>query len=453
MSETEDVDALRARIAQLEAQQGRAGGPPPPEPEHHHVRGLSVVSGFLVILACVLAPLSVTSVWANRVISDTDQYVKTVDPLIDDPGVQAALTDEVTAAVLDNLDLERVTRVALDALANQDRVPPGVAAAVPGLQAALLNGINGFVHDQVAKIIASDQFAEVWDQVNRTAHGQIVALLEGDQGKLVTAQGNTVTLNLGPVIAEVKTTLVDQGFALAERIPSVDKSFVLVQSDSVTKAQWAYKALEKLGLWLPFIAVFSLLGGVLLARDRRRALLRGGLGLAAAMILLGAALAVARTWYVNETPADVLTPSAAGSVFDTLVRFLRTGLRAVGVLGLVLALAAFLSGPSTAAVKTRHGFTHGIGSMRTGAEAAGWQTGRFGTWVYTHRRALRLTAAGLGGVLLMFWSQPTAWVVVGIALLVLLALAVIEFVGRPPGPATRADTPAEPPAASQSPQV
>ena len=155
-----------------------------------------------------------------------------------------------------------------------------------------------------------------------------------------------------------------------------------MQSDSVTKAQWAYKALDKLGLWLPFIAVLTLIGGVSLAQDRRRALLRGGLGLAAAMILLGAALAVARTWYVNsETPADVLTSGTAGSVFDTLVRFLRTGLRAVGVLGLVLALAAFLSGPSTAAVKTRHGFTHGIGSMRTGAEAAGWQTGRFGSWV------------------------------------------------------------------------
>jgi hypothetical protein len=93
VSETQDVEALRARIAQLEAQLATAGAPPPAEPEHRHVRGLSVISGVLVILACVLAPLSVTSVWADRVISDTDQYVKTVDPLIDDPGVQAALTD------------------------------------------------------------------------------------------------------------------------------------------------------------------------------------------------------------------------------------------------------------------------------------------------------------------------------------------------------------------------
>jgi hypothetical protein len=452
VSEVQDVDALRARIAELEAQLATRPPAPPEPPARHHVRGLSVLSGVLLILACVLAPLSVTSVWASRVISDTDQYVKTVSPLIEDPAVQSALADDVTAAVLDNLDVDKVTSETLDALAKQDGVPPAVASAVPGLQVALVNGIDSFVRDQVERILASDQFAQVWDQVNRTAHEQIVVLLSGEQGGAVTAQGNTVTLNLGPVVDEVKKSLVDQGFSLAEKIPSVDRSFVLVQSDSVTHAQWAYSFLETLGTWLPFIAVGLLVAGVLLASDQRRALMRAGLGIAVAMILLGAALAVARTWYVNETPADVLTPAAAGDVFDTLVRFLRTGLRAVGVLGLVLAFAAFISGPSPAAVGTRHGFTHGIGSLRSGAEAAGWQTGRVGSWTYAHRRALRLLAAGLGGVVLMFWSQPTAWVVVGVALVVVLALAVIEFLGRPPAtpPATPAATTTTPPTSPPS---
>ena len=445
MSETQEVDALRARIAELESQLAAAGPPPPAEvEEHRHVRGLSVVSGILVVLAVVLAPLSVTSVWANRVISDTDQYVKTVEPLVHDPAVQAVLTDEVTTAVLDNIDVEGVTKEALTALAKQRGVSADVSAVIPGLQAALVNGVNGFVHDQVAKFIASDQFAQVWDQVNRAAHAQMVRLLSGEQGGAVTAQGDTVTLNLGPIIAQVKAALVNQGFSLADKIPTVNKTFVLVQSSSVTHAQGAYKLLEKLGVWLPIIALALLIGGVALARDRRRALLLGGLGLAAAMILLGGALAVARTWYVNETPGNVLTPDAAGSVFDTLVRFLRSSLRAVGVLGLVLAFAAFISGPSTAAVGTRRGFTQGIGSLRGSAEAAGWQTGRVGTWTYTHRRALRLTAAVLGGVVLMFWNQPTAGVVVGVALVVLLVLAVIEFVGRPTPDRTAPDRSATP---------
>ena len=55
MSETQDVDALRARIAELEAQLAAAGPRPPAAPEEpHHARGLSVVAGVLVVLACVL---------------------------------------------------------------------------------------------------------------------------------------------------------------------------------------------------------------------------------------------------------------------------------------------------------------------------------------------------------------------------------------------------------------
>jgi hypothetical protein len=137
-------------------------------------------------------------------------------------------------------------------------------------------------------------------------------------------------------------------------------------------------------------------------------------------------------WYVDTTPGNVLTEEAAGGVFDTMVRFLRTGIRTVGVLALVLALAAFLTGPSTAAVRTRATLERGIGSAREGAEGAGWQTGRFGAWTYAHKRALQIATAIAGGLVLMFWSQPSGWVVVGIALVVVLALAVIEFLAQPP---------------------
>ena len=434
VSENEDVGALHARIeelqAQLETERTRKESSME-EPPGHHPRGLSVLAGILVVLACVLAPLSVTSVWANRIVSDTDQYVKTVAPLADNPEVQAVLTDEVTQAVLDNVDVQGVTHAALAALASQRDLRPAVAAALPGLEGALVQGIENFVHDQVASFIASDQFAQLWDEVNRVAHAQVVRLLSGNTSGVVTAQGDSVTLNLAPIIEQVKSALVAKGFTLASSIPQVNRSFVLMQSSSITKAQTAYDTLDTLGLWLPLIAIVLLVGGVLLARDRRRALLRGCLGLAGAMVVLGVGLAVMRTWYVDTTPGNVLSSTAAGDVFDTLVRFLRTALRAVGVLALVLAFTAFVSGPSPSALRTRRSFTHGIGSLRGSAEAAGWQTGRVGTWTYTHRKALRWTVAGLGGLVLVLWSQPTAWVVLVIALVVLLLLAVIEFVGRP----------------------
>ena len=64
-----------------------------------------------------------------------------------------------------------------------------------------------------------------------------------------------------------------------------------------------------------------LAGGVFLARDRRRALLRGSLGVVAAMLVLGLVLAVGRVMYLSAVPPDVLPEAAAATVFDTFVRF------------------------------------------------------------------------------------------------------------------------------------
>ena len=65
-------------------------------------------------------------------------------------------------------------------------------------------------------------------------------------------------------------------------------------------------------------------------------------------------------------------------------------LRAVAVLFLLLAVAAFMTGPSTGAVRARGSVQRGLGSLRGSAEAAGWQTGPVGDWIHAHRGALRV---------------------------------------------------------------
>jgi hypothetical protein len=83
-------------------------------------------------------------------------------------------------------------------------------------------------------------------------------------------------------------------------------------------------------------------------------------------------------------------------------------------------------------VKTRATFERGIGSARGSAEHAGWNTGRFGAWVFAHRRILQVSTVIAGGLILMFWTQPTVSVVVWLALAVVLALVLIEFLSTPP---------------------
>lgn len=434
MNDTAEVNQLRARVAELESQAGAEGAPPGhPDAPRGRSRWWAVGSAILLVLACLLAPFSVSSVWASTQLSDTDRYVETVAPLAENPEVQAALANEVSTVIFENLDLQGLTTELFDALAQTRDLPPRVEAALPALAVPLANGIESFTRTQVEKFIASDEFAQVWEQVNRVAHEQVVRLLEGDSG-VVTADENAITINLGPIVEEVKDRLVAQGFELASRIPTVDRSFVLVQSGALSDAQSFYGLLNTLGAWLPFIVVALFVGGILLARDKRRALVKGALGITAAMLVLGAALTLVRVLYIETTPADILTKEGAGDVFDTLVRFLRDGLRATGALALVLALAAFLTGPSSAAIRVRKTATGGIGSLRGGAESAGWQLGSVGTWTYSHKRFLRIAVVALAGVVLMLWARPTVGVVIVTALVALLALGVIEFLGRPPSP-------------------
>lgn len=435
MSEPDEVRRLRERVSQLETElaarrQQQVTG----EPARRRFSWRAVVSALLITIACLLAPLSVTAVWASRQISDTDRYLETVAPLADDPAVQRTIADAVTTAIFNAVDFRSLVTETLDAVAQQG-VPPRIADNLQALNAPLVNGIENFVSGQVDNLVASPQFAAVWRQANETAHASLVKLLEGNQGGAISAQNDTVTLNLAPIIAEVKQRMVDNGFALAGKIPVVDKSIVLVQSDGVTKAQGLYRLLNTVGTWLPVIALVLLVAGVYVARDRRRALLRGALGVAGGMLVLGVALTLGRVFYLNALPPEVISRDAGGVVFDTIIRFLRYGLRAVGALALIVALAAYFTGPSNAAVQARTKLAGGIGSLRGRAENAGLNTGRVGGWTFAHKRLLLIASVVGGALVLTLWSRPTTTVVVVTAVVVLFVVALIEFIGRPPVPA------------------
>jgi hypothetical protein len=61
-----------------------------------------------------------------------------------------------------------------------------------------------------------------------------------------------------------------------------------------------------------------------------------------------------------------------------------------------------------------------------------------GPWTYTHKSALRISAVALAALIFVFWGQPTASVVIGITIMLLVVLGLIELIGRPPTQPTAA---------------
>jgi hypothetical protein len=332
--------------------------------------------------------------------------------------------------VFNYIDVQGLTNQAVDALAERG-LTPALAAQLRALAVPIANGVQSFTRTQVAKVVQSDAFADAWVQANRAAHTELVKALTGEGGGSVTVENDTVSINMAAFIQTVKQRLVDSGFSVAARIPEVNASFVLFQSKDITRVRTGFNLLNTLGIWLPILTLILLVLGVYIAKDHRRTLVGAAIGVAVSMVVLALGLAVFRSIYLDAVPASVLPHDAAAVLYDTIVRFLRLGLRTIFALALVVAAGAFLSGRSVTAVRTRQGLTRAIASLQGGAEQAGFRTGPVGARVYEHKRALRIGALTLAALALVFWGRPTGKVVLGLTLALLVVLAIIEFLGRP----------------------
>ena len=181
-------------------------GDRPRKPVRRRGRWRTPVAALLIILGCVLAPLSVVGVWTANQVSDTSRYVANVEPLIHDPAIQNALTDKITSEIVTRINVKGLTDQAAAALAQKGL--PRISTLLQSFSGSLASGVQGFVHSSIHKIITGPRMANAWVQVNRVASQALVAVLSGSGGKngAVGVSNGQVTLDLAPLIAVAKWT-------------------------------------------------------------------------------------------------------------------------------------------------------------------------------------------------------------------------------------------------------
>jgi Na+-transporting methylmalonyl-CoA/oxaloacetate decarboxylase gamma subunit len=435
--ERAELERLRAETAELHQGNGQAGK----GKARRHFSWRTPVSIVLIVLGCILALVAVLGVWAGEEVSNTDRWVATVEPLIHDPAIQNVLTDKITDQVTSQLNLTGTINQAAAQLNSKGLTRISSLLTTFGPQIA--SAVTGFIHSTVHSVISSPQAARIWVQVNTVAHQGLVKVLSGQGNGAVSVKNGQIVLNLGPFIAVVKQDLIAHGFKLASNIPPVSPTLALFQANDLGKAQSLYRLITTLRWVLPILALVFLAAGVWVARNRRRALVGAGLGLAASMLLLGIGLLIGRSIYLSSVPSSVLPADAAAAGWDAFVHFIKESLRVVLLVGLVVAIGAFFTGPSRAAVQTRSGIKSGLEWVRHYGERRGVSTGPVGQWTYLHRRGLRIGAVALFALILLFWGEPTGLVVIVLVILLLVVLGLIELIGRPV---------AEPESASQTPE-
>jgi hypothetical protein len=366
----------------------------------------------VLVLACLLALISVVAVFARNQLLDTDTYVATVAPLASNPAIQT----QVATRVSDELDSR---------LGIQQRVKDALPAKAGFLAGPIAGEVRKAAYSITLRLVQSQRFEQLWITANRVSHQQLVALLTGSSHGALSSSHGEVSLDLGQVEAAVKQQLVAKGLTIFDKVPTLTGAhLVLFRSDSLTRIQRLTKLFTTLVVVIPIVSLLLFAAAVALVRDRRRGLVRAAAGLALSMVVLLVVVNAATSQYLSGVDPPG-TRAAQAAVIDAVSAPLTDGARTVLVVAAVVALLAVAAGLSV------------VQRLLAGRRLPAWMTGGpVHAFAVTHRVGLQWGVLAVGLFVVVVWNQPTVLVAVIVVLITVAAVGLVGlFATRRPPPA------------------
>ncbi|MBM3673650.1 MAG: hypothetical protein FJW88_01660 [Actinobacteria bacterium] len=383
-----------------------------------HPRWRRFLAALCIVVSCICAPLTVTAVWLRNQVLDTDRYVDTVAPLASNQAIIDAVAADITETLFTKIDAQAEIKDAL----------PKRAEFLAGPMAA---GLRQLTEQVALKALESEKFQDLWASANRLAHQELDNVLTGG-GDVVSTKDGKVVLDLSSVFDQVRQLLKKRGVGIFTDISkdNLTLKFQLFDAQQLGKVQTAVSLLDTIASWMPFITLGLLLIGTWLSANRRRTVIRWGIGSAFALAVLAALIGVGRLFYLEGATSAEFPRDAAAAAFDTVVRFLRQGLRYVLALAIVVALAAWVTGPGKVPTRVRTTFRDVFGGLGDRAEARGWDFGAFGQFVARYANPLRIGGVAVLLLTLLLAERNSATRLLVFVLALLVYLAAVQFVAR-----------------------
>jgi len=291
------------------------------------------------VLGSVLAFLSVFAIWVERQALDTDDWVQTSEEFLADEAIRGAVADYLVDQLYENVDVEEEL---------EDKLPGDIKE----LAGPVSGAVRQFAGDGAEKVLETSTAQSLWETANRTAHEQLISVLE-DEGETVSTDEGVVTLNLGSLI----TNLADQvgiGQSIANRLPDDAGEIEILRSDQLKTAQNIAVAIKGLALALSILTFAAFAAAIYLSRPGRWVtVLFSGIGLIAAGFTVIVAREIAGGIVVDQlVTTESVKPAgeAAWSIGTSLMTSIATTVIVVGVL---FAAAGWLASPTRGARGTR----------------------------------------------------------------------------------------------------
>lgn len=323
----------------------------------------------LVVLATIAGLLAVFAIWAKRQALETESWVETSGELIADVAIQEAVAGFLVDELYANADVR--AEVA-------ELLPPRAAP----LAGPIAGGLRQAADEIALRALERPAVQDLWEEANRVAHQNLIAVVEGGGGE-VSTEGGVVTLDLTAILSQVAAQ-IGLPESLVDKLPPDAANLEILRADELEAAQTGVDVLETLAWLLLALTLLLYAIAIYISGERRRETLRAvgySFVVVGALALIGRGLAGDAV--VGALTADSRNEPAVEGVWSIGTSMLAEIGSAAILYGVAIIFSAWLAGPTRIATSAR-GF------------AAPW---------------LRRPTVAYGGLavllLLLFWWNPT----------------------------------------------
>ncbi|MGY1829398.1 hypothetical protein ACI8AA_03100 [Geodermatophilus sp. SYSU D01180] len=421
-------------------------------------------TGLLLLVSALALVLASTSLWVRQNVVDTQAFVSNVETVVDLPAVEARVTEQVTATVMANPEVQTAI----------DDVVVALPDRLQQYRSTVEGGVSSLVSAGVSRLLASDPFRPLTESALTSAHDQLVA-------------GEPVQFTLGQAKERIPASVQD-GLAgqVLDLVPD-DVGVTLLTPAQSPEVYNAVDLLRSVWWWLGLVSLGTLAGALAVSRHRRGTVRAWAVTTAVFVLLVLLALRIGRGMVVQAARPD--NRDAVGAVYDVFAGDLRTwtlwllvAAVLLGVLTVVWGRLGLVAGVRRGAASARDELQRRRERARTarvataeGAADAGtpaavptagepwtrrtaaWarafadgldlpgRTARWGAAVRDHLGPARWAGIVLGAVVLLLWPSPTLSVLIWVAALVALWIGALEWLSsRAPAAAPAAPGPGVP---------
>jgi putative oligomerization/nucleic acid binding protein len=293
----------------------------------------------LVVLGSVMAFLSVFSIWVERQALNTDDWVETSDRMIQDETIRTALADYLVDQLYANVDIEKAV---------EDKLPDDAKQ----FAGPLSGGLRSVAPDAVERLLETSTAQGLWENANRTAHEQLVAVVEDKKEGVSTDEGE-VTLELATLVTNLAEE-IGVGAELVERLPPDTAKVTILRSDELGTAQTIVVAIKGLALVFSLLTFLTFGLAIYLSREGRWVtVLFCGVGLIAAGFAVIVVRQIAGGIVVDQLVVDQSVKPAAEEAWSIATSLMTSIATTVIVVGVLFGIAGWLASPTGSARATR----------------------------------------------------------------------------------------------------